>query len=271
MRASPTLVLAASVAVLAGGQSAHAHGPSVAPRAKPVPVLMYHRVSAAPRKPGRSPALWVGAARFRRQLGLLARAGYHGVTLDQVWRAWHRQATLPDKPIVLTFDDGYASQYRNAAPALRRYGWPGVLNLEWRRLGLRGGLSRAQVRRLIGAGWEVAAHSLTHPDLTRLDAASLRAEVAGSRAAIEHAFGLAVESFCYPYGRVDARVRAAVRAAGFRTATTTRQGLASPLGDPLLLRRIRVDGRKPAADLLRALRRAAVSTGGPMTARHPVL
>jgi hypothetical protein len=80
-----------------------------------------------------------------------------------------------------------------------------------------------------------------------------------------------VKSFCYPYGRVDARVRAAVRAAGFRTATTTRPGLASALGDPLMLRRIRVDGRKPVADLLRALRRGAVSTVGPMTARHPVL
>jgi Polysaccharide deacetylase len=133
--------------------------------------------------------------------------------------------------------------------------------IDLRARGRRGGASAAPVA---GHGREAGRRPDVPPG-------EHRAAAAGSRAAIERAFGLVVESFCYPYGRVDASVRAAVRAAGFRTATTTRQGLASPLADPLMLRRIRVDGRKPADDVLRALRRAAIPTVGPMTAGDRVL
>jgi peptidoglycan/xylan/chitin deacetylase (PgdA/CDA1 family) len=110
----------------------------------------------------------------------LARAHYHATTLDRVWRAWHGRGTLPVHPIVVSFDDGYLSDYTHARPELDRLHWPGVLNLEVHNVG-PGGLTRNEIRELLADGWEVDAHTLTHPDLTTVDAARLRREVAGER------------------------------------------------------------------------------------------
>jgi peptidoglycan/xylan/chitin deacetylase (PgdA/CDA1 family) len=219
----------------------------------PVPILMYHVIGAPP--PGTPNAeLWVPAGRLRRQLEALKRAGYRAVTLSQVWAAWHGGPGLPRRPVVVSFDDGYDSQYRAARPILRRLGWPGVLNLEVHNLHVEGGLSERQVRGMLAAGWELAAHTITHPDLTTLGPGPLRREVAGSRAALRRRFGVPVRFFCYPSGRYDAATEQAVRAAGFRGATTTTAGVASPHGDPFALPRFRVLPEEEPAALLRALR-----------------
>jgi len=136
-----------------------------------------------------------------------------------------------------------------------------------RRLGVRGGLGRAQVRRLVATGWEVDAHSLTHPDLTRVGAATLQREIAGSRTALRRAFDVPANFFCYPYGRFDATVKAAVRAAGFVAATTIRPGVATPGADPYALGRIRVGPRTSPRALVRRLRCPA-GRCGPLSARR---
>jgi peptidoglycan/xylan/chitin deacetylase (PgdA/CDA1 family) len=108
------------------------------------------------------------------------------------------------------------------------------------------------VRELVRAGWEIDAHSLTHADLPSLSGAALRREVAGSRAAIRRLVGVAANFFCYPAGRYDSEVVAAVRAAGFLGATTTEPGLAE-LSEPFTLARVRVDGGDGAEGLARKL------------------
>jgi peptidoglycan/xylan/chitin deacetylase (PgdA/CDA1 family) len=208
-----------------------------------VPILTYHRVGSSPR--------------FAHQVAALERKGYEAVTLGRVWQAWRGEASLPRRPVVLTFDDGYLSQYRTAARALRARGWPGVLNLQVDRLGAAGGLTRAQVRRLLGDGWELDSHSLTHPDLTAVSPARLRRELVGSREAIAREFGVTPSFFCFPYGHADAASRAAVRAAGYLGATTTRRALAKPGGDRYALPRISVSTRTTPAALLRRLRRTS--------------
>lgn len=231
------------------------HGPVVAGAAArriPVPILMYHVVSDPP--PGTPyPDLWVSPPAFRAQVRALAAAGYHGVTLSQVFAAWSRGAALPRRPVVLSFDDGYRSQSAVAGPALRRAGWPGVLDLEIANAG-RGGISIARLRRLLRDGWEIASHTLTHPDLTTLPAARLRAELVRSRAWIRRRLGVTPEFFCYPAGRYDATVIAAVRAAGYRGATTELPGRARPREDPFRLRRIRVARGDTASAVLASLR-----------------
>jgi peptidoglycan/xylan/chitin deacetylase (PgdA/CDA1 family) len=223
------------------------------PRAAPVPILMYHGVGS-PGAEVRNPRRWVVSSLFRRQIAALGRAGYRGVTLAQLWAAWHGGARMPSKPVVISFDDGYLGQYRHALPVMRARGWPGTLNLWVARLDAPGGLTRTQVRRMLAAGWELDSHSLTHPDLTALDAHRLVREVAGSRAAIQREFGVPADFYCYPYGRFDSTVEAAVRAAGFVAATTTRRGVATPAEDPFELSRIGVDGRSSPHVLLRELR-----------------
>jgi peptidoglycan/xylan/chitin deacetylase (PgdA/CDA1 family) len=110
---------------------------------------------------------------------------------------------------------------------------------------------------MIAAGWEIDAHSLTHPDLTTVDPATLVREVAGSRAKIHKRFGVPVNGFCYPAGRFDPAVEAAVRKAGYAFATTETPGAARPGGDRLGLARLRVDGGEAPQAVLAAIAAAA--------------
>ena len=204
------VVLAAAIAcstlVLAGSaQSAN--------RLQPVPILMYHVISSPPANAPYA-ELYVPRASFAAQVGWLAGHGYHAVTLQQVFDSWRGAATLPSKPIVLSFDDGYLSQVTNALPVLKARKWPGVLNLEYRNLKPVWGIRPPGIRKLLAAGWELDAHTLTHPDLTTVDAARLREEVAGSREAIHRRFHVPVNFFCYPAGRYNDAVIAAVQQAG---------------------------------------------------------
>ena len=102
-------------------------------------------------------------------------------------------------------------------------------------------------------GWEIDSHTLTHPDLTTLDDAQLRTELVGSRQRIKTLFGEAPQFFCYPAGKYDAHVEAAVRAAGYRGATTELPGAARRSDDPYALPRLRITNADTGAALVRRL------------------
>jgi peptidoglycan/xylan/chitin deacetylase (PgdA/CDA1 family) len=229
--------------------------PPKGPHDMAVPILMYH-VIAPPLPNAPYPDLYVNPADFRAQVAWLAAHGYHAVTLRQVYDYWRGVHGLPRKPVVLTFDDGYHSDFTVALPTLRARRWPGVLNLEVRNLQPVWGTRPGMVRKMTAAGWEIDAHTMTHPDLTTVDPAQLRYQVAGSRAAIRRMFHQPVDFFCYPSGRYDDAVVAAVRGAGFLGATTTNEGFARP--DSLFtLDRVRVNGSDGVAGLAAKLERGA--------------
>ncbi len=241
--------------------AATAPGAQLAPR-ESVPVLMYH-VIGTPRPDTPLPELWVRPADFRAQVRTLAGRGYHAVTLQQVWDAWHRGGRLPSKPVVFSFDDGYTGQYTQALPALRAAGWPGVLNLK---LGNLRDLRADRVKGMIAAGWEIDSHTIHHPDLTSVDAAALRVELEQSRARLRREFGVAANFFCYPSGRYDRAVVSAVKRAGYLAATTTDSGLARPQ-DTYVLGRVRVNGSDSSSALVDKLAALKANPGAPPVLR----
>jgi peptidoglycan/xylan/chitin deacetylase (PgdA/CDA1 family) len=223
-----------------------------AARRLPVPILMYH-VIADPPSGTPYPGLWVRPRLFAAEMAALRRAGYWAISLRQAWRAWTRGAPLPPKPVVVSFDDGYLGDYTHARPVLRRLGWPGVLNLELDNVGRRN-LDAREVRALIADGWELDSHTIHHPDLTTVSDARLKYELVASRRAISQRFGVSPEFFCYPYGRYNARVEAAVARAGYRAATTENEGYATAATPPFELPRMRVQSVDTPAGLLARLR-----------------
>jgi len=188
--------------------------PDWEPHTGPVPILEYH-VLGAPAADAPYPELYVSRPDFHQQMDWLDQHGYQAVTLEQVEQAWYHGGTLPAKPVVVSFDDGYRPQFTYALPELRRHGWAGVLNLKAE----GSDLYESNVRAMIDAGWELASHTIDHSDLTTLDAAALKRETAGARQILRREYGVPVKDFCYPAGQFDPTVIAAVEAAGYVTAT----------------------------------------------------
>jgi peptidoglycan/xylan/chitin deacetylase (PgdA/CDA1 family) len=218
---------------------------------EPVPILMYHVILPAPAG-APFPGLYVPPSEFAAQMHALAAAGYHAVTMNQVWDNWHHGTPLPHgKPIVISFDNGYESQYHKAMPVLRALGWVGVENLQLSGLPpSQGGLSHPEIRALVRDGWELDTQGYSHADLVTLDASELRFQVADARARIRALYHVSAEWFCYPSGDYDATVVAAVRAAGFRGSTTVIPGWASPSEDAYRLPRLRVLAGTTPSELL---------------------
>ena len=215
------------------------------PGRRGIPVLMYHVIEAAP--PGAAfPGLWVPPTEFAGQMHALARAGFQAISLDQARAYWRYGAQLPPHPIIITFDNGYASQYTEALPILRAMGWIGDLNLQ---LSLHApqGLTPEQVRTMVADGWELDSQTFTHPDLTTLDAAQLQYQIVDARKRLKRNYKVPANWFCYPSGHYNKTVVAVVRAAGYAGATTVMPGWGSP-ADTYRLARLRVlAGTSPQA------------------------
>lgn len=203
-------------------------------------ILMYHSV-------GGSGPLSVSAPDFERQMAYLAR--HFEVVPLAAARAPKEYARTARPRACITFDDGFEDLYLHALPILSAYSFPATFFIT---VGYIGGMhpvfygsescmSAGQIRDLHARGYAIGAHTLTHPKLTGLPIASVRAEVAGSKAALEAIIHAPVTAFAYPKGRYNALVRDEVARAGFVTAVTVREGACSEAVDPLLMPRVAVD------------------------------
>lgn len=239
--------------------------PAAQPGTAPVPILVYHVINTRPTQSTALPALYVPAQEFSSQMQALKANGWHAVTLDQVESYWTRGVPLgPGEPLVITFDNGYASQYTNALPVLKRLGWVGVEDLQLSGLPPQdGGLSDAQIRGLIAAGWELDTQGNSHTDLTALAPPRLSDEVATARQTLHGRYGVPVNWFSYPSGDYNATVIAAVRAAGYLGATTVNPGWASPHEDRFRLPRLVVVAGTSPSQLLAQIATAKGTTSVP--------
>jgi peptidoglycan/xylan/chitin deacetylase (PgdA/CDA1 family) len=219
-----------------------------------VPILMYHVINPPPAG-AKFPGLYVSPEEFSAQMHALATAGFHAVTMDQMRANWTRGTPLPaGKPIVLSFDNGYQSQYTQALPVLRKLGWVGVENMQLTGLPpSQGGSSDAQIEGLVAAGWELDTQGISHADLITLSPAALHEQVAVARAQVRRRYHVPVNWFCYPSGHYNQTVINAVRAAGYVGSTTVVPGWASPSDDPYRLPRLRVLGGTSPEELLAEL------------------
>jgi peptidoglycan/xylan/chitin deacetylase (PgdA/CDA1 family) len=233
-----------------GESTAAVLGPATGARGTTsVPVLMYH-VIAPPPSGAPFPGLYVQPQEFAAQMQALKAAGWHPVTLDQLQAYWTKGAKLPaGKPIVLTFDNGYHSQYTEALPVLRRLGWVADENIQLAGLPpSQGGLTSDEVKAMVDAGWELDTQGISHADLITLDATQLHYQIDTARKTIQRRYGVPVNWFCYPSGHYDTTVINAVRSAGYVGSTTVVPGWAAPSTDPYRLPRLRVlGGTSPTA------------------------
>ncbi len=212
---------------------------------------MYH-VIAPPPAGAPFPGLYVPPAEFSEQMAALKRAGWHAVTLEELHENWTKGTPLPGgKPVVITFDNGYQSQYTRALPVLRSLGWTAVENVQLQGLPpSQGGFYPGQIEGLIHAGWELDTQGISHADLTTLSGPELAYQVATARRTLQRRYHVPVNWFCYPSGHYDQAVVEEVRSAGFIGSTTVIPGWAHRNEDPYRMHRLRVLGGTSGSALL---------------------
>lgn len=215
------------------------------PDSAEVPILMYHYVEEPP----------PGADRFRRdltvrpealeaQLQYLAEAGYHTITLADLYLYLTQGQPLPEKPIILTFDDGYRNAYTIVFPFLQKYGLVGTFFVlaTPAHVGDPNYLDWAMMKEMADAGMEVQGHGRDHVDLRGRSYEFLVYQILGIKEAVEYHTGHPVRFFCYPSGEYDRNTVAVVRSAGYWGAVTTQHGRVHTREDLFTLHRIRIRG-----------------------------
>ncbi len=230
-----------------------------------VPILSYHVINSPPATTSASSVLYVPVDEFTSQMQALKAAGWHAVTMNQLEACWTHGLSLgPGKPIVISFDTGYASHYANALPVLKGLGWVGVENLQVNGLSpTDGGLNTTQIKALVAAGWELDTEGMATTDLLSLSSTDLSNNVTTAKQQLRSLYGVPVNWFSYPSGRYDAGVIAAVRAAGYVGATTINPGWATAHQDRFRLPRLTVRGGTSGTQLLAQIAAAQSKTAVP--------
>ncbi|HVA82504.1 MAG TPA: glycosyltransferase [Candidatus Binataceae bacterium] len=220
-------------------------------RVRPLPMLLYHNVGP---RPAEDPSLLtVATEQFERQMRWLVSRGYQTIWPSD-WRAARRgRKPLPRKPVMLTFDDGYADMVEFAFPVLRRYGLKAAAYVVTKRLGLTNTwdevnghrtmrlMTAEQIRECAAQGIEFGSHTRTHPHLTSLSKEQLTDEIEGSRDDLRDLLGTEVVSFAYPYGDgVDSSLIREHLSSTYRLGLTTWDGLNQIETNPYELRRVMI-------------------------------
>jgi peptidoglycan/xylan/chitin deacetylase (PgdA/CDA1 family) len=200
-----------------------------------VPVLLYHSVNDRPGRLERPCA--VSPATFAAHADAVAASGRQPLTVTELADALRTLRPLPARPVAISFDDGYADTLE-ATEVLLKLGLRATIYVTAGEVGERDRLTSSQLGELARTpGVEIGAHSVSHPRLDELGQAQLEEEVTASRRRLEEIIGREVHSFAYPHGAYDARVRAAVVAAGYRSAAAVKNALSHDRDDPFAIAR----------------------------------
>lgn len=206
------------------------------------PILMYHSISSGSGRCLRP--FMLCPEQFEQHARHLRDNGFVSLTASELVNL-RKTGSVPERAVVLTFDDGFADFHRNALPVLMRYGLTATLYVV---SGYVGGSSRwladaqshpllnwsqlADVRR---SGVEIGAHTVSHPALDTLPLAQAKDEIVLSKRELENGLGIEVRSFAYPYGYYSQAVRELVVSAGYISACAVRYAVSHPADDPFAL------------------------------------
>lgn len=225
------------------------------PKAARISILTYHyiRVNPDPRD-ALGYALSVTPSNFAAQMDWLAQNGYHPITTVDLVGYLRGERGLPSKPIVITFDDGYADFYTTAIPILRRHDFTAVSYVVSGFIGRGGYMTAGEVVSAQAAGFEIGSHTVDHVNLTKVSNDTLRYQLTASKETLERLLKRPVTSFCYPYGKYGPREADAVAAAGYQDATSTLGGSYRTMANRFIWTRLYVKGGETLGQFAYAVR-----------------
>lgn len=215
-----------------------------------VPILMYHHVGDLPAKPNATRKdLTVPTKDFEQEVAWLSKQGYNSVSLQNLYLASTGKFTLPKKPIVFSFDDGYQDVFDNAVPILKKYNFTGSFGIitEWPGQ-IQGDNVYASWKTITSAknlGMEIVCHSQNHFDGSnpKFDAKYILNNLTGCKNDLK-SFGIENEVLIYPYGHYTKDYINQAQKAGFSFGVTVKQGDRINTSNLMEVPRVRVHGEE---------------------------
>jgi len=249
--ASPTL--APATPTVAAAPTAFVTAPAPG-KAAVVPILMYHHLQDLPGDASELRLTWtVSPQNFEAQMNLLGQRGFHSVTMAQLVAHLKSGKPLPAKPIVISFDDGWAEQSTVAFPILKKYNLIGTFFVYTRPIDHAQYMTWAQLQEMSAAGMDIQPHTLTHPHLRTLPPDEAMKEITESKNILETRLGKPMVAFAYPFGEYNAAVIDMLKRAGYASAVTLAAGYNQRADELFTLHRIRVSYRDTLEDFAKRL------------------
>lgn len=179
------------------------------------PILLYHHISDDSDK--QDSRYNVTPAKFDEQMQWLHDNGYQTITVTQLANLIFHGGEIPQRPVVITFDDGNLDNFNKAYPILQKYGYVATFYVVESYINGEGMVSTDQLKQLIASGWEIGSHSRTHAHLTAADT-DLASEIRDSKLNLEERLGVKIYSFSYPFGEVSDEVFRLASSYGYTSA-----------------------------------------------------
>ncbi len=219
----------------------------------PFGILMYHHIDAQAARP-RQIRYTVTPANLERQIRFLQNEGYSFLALKDVFEHASTTGSLPNRTLVLTFDDGYRSFYTNVFPLLKKYRVPATLFVINQDIGKNGNVTWAMMKEMIASGLvEIGAHTVNHKQLTKITLSEVRFQLEESKKDLEKKLGITVVSLAYPFGSFNAAVIDAAREAGFTGAVSIYSGKKPGITHLYDWRRVQIQNKDQEERLIKLL------------------
>ncbi len=200
-----------------------------------VPIMMYHNVDYSD-KPRMN---LVTPENFAKQMAYLHKHGYHVIAFSELVNSIREKKPLPQKSVVITFDDGYEDNYTNAFPVLKQYHFPAIIFIVTDVVSKPGFLTWEQIKEMEKSDISFGSHTRLHTYLPSLDKAEQRNQIRGSKEILEQQLEHSIEYFAYPSGGFNNSIIALLKEAGYKAACTTNRGYHRSNDDPYIIKRIR--------------------------------
>lgn len=179
------------------------------------PILLYHHI--AKKTPQNS--YYVSPEIFEKQLKWLKENNFKVISMDELYQGISGKNSLPKKPVVITFDDGYVDNYKNAFPLLKKYAYTATFFVKTNTIG-KGDMSWQMLKEMQDAGMTIASHSMSHQDLKKMKIEDVDRELLGSKQVLEKNLGVEVKYFSYPLGAFSSQTAAEVKKIKYLAAFT---------------------------------------------------
>ena len=206
-----------------------------------IPILNYHQINDVDEN-----MLTVSTTEFETQMAWLEGNGYQTITVSELLDFLEGKGSLPERPVLITFDDGYIDNYQCAFPILKKHNMKACIFLISEYVSLYPNyLTWEQLAEMQASGIEFGSHTVDHNVLTELSPNSVNHELADSKNLLEKRLGRRIDVLAYPCGYTNEYIKSRVNASGYRAAFTVNLGNVHTGDDLYALNRVPIFGALP--------------------------